>query len=119
LNGRNGSALLALDKTEALAETDEQKAQIYFWSAIVYETRKDWDNAVKYWQMLLALPEDALTAEFRTQAEQHLADIETSTPTQKPTTPTKTLTPTRTPTSTRTPTPTATPSRTRTPTPTP
>ncbi len=117
LNGRNGSALLALNKTEALAETDEQKAQVYFWGAIVYETRKDWDNAVKYWQLLLDLPEEALTPAFRTQAQQHLADIETSTPTRKATTPTKTLTPTRTPSPTRTPTATATPSRTPTPKP--
>src|SRR4030095_16319382 len=82
LQGRNGSALLALDKAEALAETDEQKAQVYFWSAIVYETRKDWEHAIEYWQMLLDLPEDSITPEFRAQAESHLAEIQPPTPTR-------------------------------------
>ena len=56
LQGRNGSALLELDKTEALAETDEQKALVYFWGAIVYERRDDSDNAAEYWELLLDLP---------------------------------------------------------------
>ena len=40
LQGRNGSALLELDRTEALAETDEQKALVYFWGAVVYESAR-------------------------------------------------------------------------------
>jgi hypothetical protein len=125
LNGRNGSALLQLGRTEPLAKTDEQKAQVYFWGAIVYEARKDFQNAAKYWQLLLALPEDVLTSDFRTQAQEHLSQIVTPTYTQKPTTPTrtpipsKTPTPTRTKPATKTPTPSRTPTATRTPSPTP
>src|SRR6185503_3820603 len=64
LQGRNGSALLELDKTEALAETDEQRALVYFWGAMVYERRDDPDNAAEYWQLLLDLPEEAMTKEM-------------------------------------------------------
>ncbi|MGE5643358.1 MAG: tetratricopeptide repeat protein [Byssovorax cruenta] len=124
LQGRNGSALLQLGKAEALAETDEQKAQVYFWGAILYETRKDWVKAAEYWQKLLDLPEDALPAGFRDQAEQHLAEIQSKLPTPKVTnTPSRTPTRTPRPTDTRVPTHTSTatntPRPTRTPTPTP
>ena len=40
LQGRNGSALLLIDKVKSLAETDEQKALAYYWSAMVYEARE-------------------------------------------------------------------------------
>jgi tetratricopeptide (TPR) repeat protein len=117
LQGRNGSALLELDKTEALAETDEQKALIYFWGATVYERRDDPDHAAEYWQLLLDLPEDAMTEDMRAEAEEHLSTLVTATAT-----PSRTLTPRpRTPTPTKTRAPTRTPTRTprRTPTPTP
>jgi tetratricopeptide (TPR) repeat protein len=113
IQGRNGSALLALDKTEALAETDEQKALVFFWGAIVYERRDELDNAAAYWQMLLALPEDVMTEEMRSEAEEHLSALATATPTQTQ----RPRTPTRTPTPTKTKTPTRTPTRTPTPTP--
>lgn len=125
LNGRNGSALLQLTKTEALAKTDEQKAQVYFWGAIMYESRRDFENAAKYWELLLALPEDVLTPEFRTQAEEHLSQLATPTRIPQSTTPTRTPIPSLTPTPTRTklvtmtPTPTRTRTPTRTPSPTP
>lgn len=117
LQGRNGSALLEVDKTEALAETDEQEALIYYWGAIVYEKREDFENAIEYWQMLLDLPEDAMTEEMRTEAEEHLLTIKPPTPTRTspPRTPTRTPTPSKTPTVSRTPTKTPT----RTPTLTP
>jgi tetratricopeptide (TPR) repeat protein len=124
LQGRTGSALLQLGKAEALAKTDEQKAQVYFWGAIVYETRKDWKKAAEYWQKLLALPEDALPVGFREQAEEHLAEIQSKLPTPKVTnTPSRTPTRTPRPTDTRVPTHTSTatntPRPTRTPTATP
>ena len=121
LKGRDGSALLLLDTTEALAETDEQKALAYYWSAKVYETRKDLKNEAASWTQLLDLPASSMTDEMRTEAGERLAAISTPTatatpsrtpsrtPTSRPTTPTRTPTPTRT----RTPTPT----RTHTPTP--
>lgn len=125
LQERNGSALLLLDKTKALAETDEQKALAYYWSAIVYEARKDLDNAAQSWELLLDLPASAMTPEMRAEARQHLTDLSTPTPTpsrtptRRPTTPTRTPTPTKAITITVTRTPTRTPTPSRTPTPTP
>jgi tetratricopeptide (TPR) repeat protein len=111
LNERYGSAEQAIDKTEPLAETDEQKALIYYWAAIVYEKRENLKKAAEYWELLLGLPEEAMTANIRQQAEEHLLTIFTPTPSPTPTktklaTPTKKVTPTRTPTKTPTPIPT-------------
>ena len=123
LQERDGSALLLLDRTEALAETDEQKALAYYWSAKVYETREDLRNEAQAWTNLLDLPARAMTPVMRTEATERLAEISTPTATVTPSrTPSRTATsrpttPTRTPTPTRTRTPT--PTRTRTPTPTP
>ncbi|HAV78019.1 MAG TPA: hypothetical protein DCX53_11780 [Anaerolineae bacterium] len=103
LNDRDGSALLDLDLTLQLAETDEQKALAYFWAARVHEARNELNDAADYWELLLDLPEDVMTEEMRETAEEHLLDIEPAGPTS---------TPTRTPTSTRTPTPTRTPTST-------
>jgi tetratricopeptide (TPR) repeat protein len=114
LNERYGSAEQAIDKTTSLAETDEQKALIYYWAAIVYEKRENPKKAAEHWQLLLDLPERAMTAEMRKQAEEHLLAIITATPSAepantKPVTPTKNVTPTRTPTAApKTPTPTPT-----------
>jgi len=112
LNERYGSAEQAVEKTESLAETDEQKALIYYWAGIVFERREDLEQAAEYWELLLDLPEDSMTAEMRAEAEEKLLDISTPTPRVSPTN-TRPVTPTRTPTRTRTPT------ATRTPTPTP
>ena len=125
LNERYGSAEQAIDKTVSLAETDEQKALIYYWAGILYEERKNPKKAAEYWQLLLDLPEKAMTADIRKQAEEHLLALATPTssvkPSQtpkpsatKPTTPTKPVTPTRTPTPSKTPTPTKTPTATPT-----
>jgi tetratricopeptide (TPR) repeat protein len=73
LQERYGTALLQLDKTIALAETDEQKAQAYYWSANVYEAREEFDDAAEHWALLLELPEEAMTEEMRAQAEERLA----------------------------------------------
>lgn len=128
LNERYGSAEQALDKTETLAETDAQKAQAYYWAGIVYEKRENPKKAAEYWQLLLKLPEDVLSAKLRAEAEEKLFAIFTptvsATPSQtpkptntKPATPTKKVTPTRTPTAApKTPTPTSTSSPTPTPT---
>jgi tetratricopeptide (TPR) repeat protein len=114
LNERYGSAEQAITKTEELAETDEQKALIYYWAAIVYEKRENSKKAAEYWQLLLDLPEKAMTTDMRKQAEEHLLALATPTSSAKPSatkpvTPTKQVTPTRTPTAApKTPTPTPT-----------
>jgi tetratricopeptide (TPR) repeat protein len=125
LLNRNGNALLELDKTRSLAKTDEQKALFYYWGAKVYEARKELNKAAEYWGLLLDLPEDAMTAEMRTEAEERVAALVTptatatpkQTQTQRPRTPTPTPTATKKPTATPTRTPTKTPTRTPTPTP--
>ncbi len=132
LQKRNGTALLQLDKTKPLAETDQQKAIFYYWSALVYEAREEVDHAAEQWTLLLDLPKTAAAEEMRLEAEQHLARLATATPTITPSptrTPTKVMTPTKTPIPSKTPIPTKTliPSKTpiasntptRTPTPKP
>jgi len=116
LNDRKGSALVDLEKTLKLAGTDEQKALAYYWAAKVYEIREEPNDAAGYWELLLDLPEDSMTAEMRQEAEEKLSNFKTSTPTPEATdartpTPTRpvTATPTRTPSPTRTPTKTPTP----------
>jgi tetratricopeptide (TPR) repeat protein len=114
LNQRYGSAEQAIDKTESLAQTDKQKALAYYWAAIVYEKRDNPKKAAESWQLLLTLPESAMTADMRKQAQDYLSSnitpTITPTPTKtKPATSTQKVTPTRTPTATpKTPTPTPT-----------
>jgi len=134
LNERFGSAEQAIDKTISLAETDEQKASAYYWAGITYEKRANPKKALEYWQLLLDLPETAMTADVRKQAQEHLLTNSKATvvvsptasakPSQTPkptitkrTTPTKPVTATLTSTPTRTPT--STPTSTSTPKPTP
>jgi tetratricopeptide (TPR) repeat protein len=119
LQERFGTASLQIDRTKALAETDEQKALAYYWAALVYEEREDFDDAAEHWALLLDLPEDAMTEDMRLEAEERLEALATPTATSTPSrTPTvRPRTPTRTPT--RTATPTRTPIRTPTRTPTP
>jgi len=118
LQNRNGSALLELDKVKALAETDAQKALLFYWGAKVYQRRNDPQKAVENWQHLMKLPEDVMNAEMRAEAKEALANVTPATPTRT-ITPTRTPSPTRTPTATRTPTPSRTPTRTPTRTSTP
>jgi tetratricopeptide (TPR) repeat protein len=106
LQDRNGSALQYLERTEPLAQTDEQEALFYYWGALVYEAREDFNNAARYWNLLLDLPEESMTEEMRETAQEHLLDIRTAVPTPSPTrTRTPTATKSVTPTPTRTPTP--------------
>ncbi|HSA99525.1 MAG TPA: tetratricopeptide repeat protein [Anaerolineales bacterium] len=128
LQKRNGSALLVIDKMRSLAETDQQKAIAYYWSAQVYEAREEVEHAAEQWTLLLDLPKSAVTEEMRLEAEQHLVRLATATPsitpspTRTPTkivTPTKTLIPSKTPIPTKTSIPTKTPTPSRTPTKTP
>ncbi len=137
---KDGNAIRQFDKMKALAETDRQKAVYYYWGAQIYEVREEIDHAAEQWNLLLALPKDAMTEEMRLEAEQHLVRLATATLTKTPTvtrtptkfvTPTKTLIPSKTPVPSKTPIPSKTlvpsktpispntPTPTRTPTPTP
>lgn len=120
-----GSAFLQIEALRSLAETDEQKALELYWRAKIQEQRNEIKNAIKAWQDLLKLDEDAMTPEMREEAEQQLTRLLPPTNTPKPSaTPRRgASTPTPTPTSTQktgaAPTVSRTPSRTPTPTSTP
>jgi len=111
-----GDAYLQGERALSLAETDEEKAQIYYWRAINFEKREEPANEAKSWNDLLALPEEVVSASVREQAETRLLSLHTPTPsptarkktvtvTPIKTSATKVVTPTKTPTPLKTPTP--------------
>lgn len=99
---------------------DSQRAYIYYHRAQVSEQAFNTLDAKTDWEALLALPEEAVPADWRTFAQEHLAAI---IPPTRTNTPTATPRPTRTSTATATPPPTFTstpkPTSTRYPTRTP
>ncbi len=106
LDKKFGNAFLQAEQAFPLAETDEQRAQIYYWRAKSQDAMGgQFAGAKRDWEALLALPAEAVPAAWRTEARQHLAALNT---------------PSLTPTITKTPTATSTPQpKTPTPTPTP
>jgi tetratricopeptide (TPR) repeat protein len=110
------------NKAKPLAKTNKTKAQVYYWEALILEEIDDKltaaEGARNAWYELIALPEDAMPAEWRDQAFEHLKITPTFTPTLSPTiTPTFTLTPS--PTKPGTITPSSTKPGTLTPSSTP
>jgi len=67
-----GDAYLQGERTLSLAETDEEKAQAYYWRGLNFEKRGELNNAAESWQELLALPASAMTSNMRAEAEEHL-----------------------------------------------
>jgi tetratricopeptide (TPR) repeat protein len=129
-----GRALMAADNlntaydvfnaAEKYAKSDVQFAKLYYWRAKVLDTAGNSVAAMADWRALLALPIEAVPAEWRTEARS-IVPTDTPTPTHTPppsSTPTETPTITPTPlpsdTPTRTPIPSQTPLPTRTPVPT-
>ncbi len=120
-----GDAYLQILSTGRLAQTDEQKALVLYWTALIQEKRDQTQAAVSAWQDLLAMPPSSMTSQMRSDAEQHLEELatptpsltplpvlETSTPEEESTqtsTPSAASTVSRTPAATGTPTPTETP----------
>jgi tetratricopeptide (TPR) repeat protein len=103
LDGKFGSAYLRADHALTLAETDEQKAQVYYWRAKSYDQLPDHlADAKRDWEALLAMPETSMPSAWRREAQQRLATM--NTPSVTPTI-TKTSRATTTPSPTRTPTP--------------
>lgn len=107
-----GDAFLQGERVLALAETDEELAQAYYWRAVNFEYRDEEDKAIEAWQALLELPADAVPRQMRRDAQRHLNELLTPTPTLT----TEEDEVTSTPTPGRTPSPT--PTR-KTPSPTP
>lgn len=107
LEEKFGSAALEADTALVYAETDEQKAQVYYWRAKSYDKQPSrLADAKRDWEALLALPENSMPAAWRREAQQRLVAL--TTPSVTPTV-TKTRTPSKTPTPTRTPSPTPKP----------
>ncbi|RME86634.1 MAG: tetratricopeptide repeat protein [Anaerolineae bacterium] len=98
-----GDAYLQLERSKSLAESDEQKALVYYWRALSLEELENFSAAQDDWERLLALPASAMTPEMRATAREHLNALASPTPGPSPT---KTATATSTPTSTATSTPT-------------
>jgi len=117
LEGHYGDAFLHVSSTSALAQTDQQKALVLYWTGLIQEKRNDPNDAITAWQALLAMSPDAMTSQMRNDATQHLAALATATPT--PTAGTETVTPTESgATDTPASTLTSTPALTQTPAPT-
>ncbi len=110
-----GNAYIQFNETIGLAELDRELAQLYYWRAQSLEYLNEPEAATRDWQALLALPEEAVPANWVSFAEEHILLLNPPTATPSPI-PTDTPIPTRTPTVTLTPTPTYTPTETRTPT---
>jgi hypothetical protein len=75
---------------KSVADTDEETALALYWHALTQEKRGETKAAVKDWQELLQMDKDAMTAEMRAEAEQHLKAVVTPTNTSKPVTATQT-----------------------------
>ena len=114
LQGKFRDAYIQMDQVVyPLAKTDTTKAQVYYYEALYLEEFGDAlskQGAVNAFTKLIALPEDVMPADWRTQAFQYLKITPTFTPT---------LTPTITPTFTATSISTSKPKATTTPTPSP
>ena len=126
MRGLPGDAYIQIERNAyPLAKTNEAKAQVYYWEGLYLEEIGDKLSllgAENAWNQLIALPADAMPAEWRAEAFQHLKITPTFTKTPSPTitlTFTRSLSPTRTNTATITPTRTpvypATRSATKTP----
>ncbi len=116
LLGYNGDAYIHFNRSEGLAESNAQKAALYYWRAQALEALNDPASniaALRDWDLLLALPAGSYPSEWGKTARDHRVRLFTVTPSPRPT---NTLTPTRTPLPSASPTPTPTPVFTSTPT---
>jgi len=112
--GEFGNAYLKAFEAEALAETGQQHAQVYFWRAMAEEKSNKFSDALRDWNALLALPDDVVGTALRVEAQRHMNLAITPTSTVRSQTKS---TGTPKPSVTRTGTPTAAPPPTVTPKP--
>jgi tetratricopeptide (TPR) repeat protein len=122
--GTYGTAYLQAETAISKAEDDAERAQAIYWRALAHEGRESWNEAIKDWKTLLGMPANAMTAEMRAEAREHLRNIATPTRTPRGIRPTNTPMPSLTkrpgntatpPASVKSPTPMRTPAPTRTP----
>lgn len=71
--GNPSAAFFEINAGAPLAETDFQRGLLFYWRATALEALSQPENARPDWLSLLALPEDAVPAEWRAEAEDKLA----------------------------------------------
>lgn len=103
-----GDAWDRFERTQKLAETEIQKAELIFWRGQSLERLSQLDAAMRDYQALVDLPAESVREEWVEFARNRISAMKALTPTPKPRFPT--ITPSRTGTRqpTRTPTPTVT-----------
>jgi tetratricopeptide (TPR) repeat protein len=69
-----------LDAATRLQQTDQDKAAVFYYRALVMEAAKNKTAAVLAWQSLLKLPLQAVPAAWLSDANQHLLTLTTPTP---------------------------------------
>ena len=106
--GHYGDAFLHIGSTNNLAQTDQQKALVLYWTGLIQEKRNDVQDAITAWESLLAMPPDAMTSQMRADATGHLAALATPGVGTQPVVPSGS-TSTPPPPASRTPAATATP----------
>ena len=82
--GTYGSAYLQAETSKSKATNNTQLALAIYWRALSQEGRQSYGDAYADWKTLLAMPADAMTADMRKTAEDHLKTIVTPTNTPKP-----------------------------------
>ncbi len=121
-----GNAYVTIEKVKKQIANDTEQGQYFFISAMANQNLNASSAAIRDWNALLALPEEAIPPEIRVEAQKQLDLLKT--PTKAPPTATGTRTPTPNvsstpsntppPSATRQPSATPKPTHTRQPTPT-
>jgi len=83
LQEKFGSAFLKVEALKSLAKTDEQKAIMLYWRALVQEQRGETKDAVKAWNELLDMDKNVIASEMLNKAEERLKVLVPSTPTPR------------------------------------
>ncbi|MBE0695706.1 MAG: tetratricopeptide repeat protein [Anaerolineaceae bacterium] len=103
-----GDAWDRFERTQTLAETDLQKAELIYWRGQSLERLGELDAAMRDYQTLIKLPVESIKKEWVDFARQRISANTALTPTPTPKRPTLTITKTNTRQPSRTPTPTPT-----------
>lgn len=90
-------AYFSMNQVQNLAKTDQQKGVFLYYQATVLEKLNEQAAASRAWASFLKLPEDATTAEMRTEANTRIIALQSATPPLPTAAVTKTPTPTPTP----------------------
>jgi len=70
--GNPSGAFFEVNSSGLLIETDAQRAMFFYWRALALEALGQTENALADWRSLLALPPEAMPAEWRQAAEERV-----------------------------------------------